>query len=560
MKLIIIVGLLLSAFTTSAIDVDSNLVINNYPFYSRITELHQKELEKVDQKWIDLIKYYRAFYVEGENLSFYCKSDPKVYYKDRWQRESVITSFMATLQMILLENTIQAMAQYSKELEFSEDEYEGLYSNAIASSCSANISVMGHRRIKKYFKDSFEKGNYQLPSIEGNPLFTKKINIKQSKEERLVRELYYTLGLFKAACSWGQRFETPRLLEKLLKNPVVAAYITRQMNSIELKRDKGQGLEMLQRNEQTTKVLCDGLICRKKNFRDFNLEFPKGIGSSSYFDDMKALYCQDIRDLKAEDEPELASQYKEVFNEYSGDKETRLISQFVALITKFSDFNVWTDNKTILTQYLKSGMEYFWDTWAKQTVDKRVQNLSYEEPLVLKVVDRDLFLNPREFKPHVIMDLNSGEFDEEISINGKLRFRFYIEIPKNDMKWFYFEYRDENNLAEQIKRIDQRLQYYVEYSYAKFKDKFSSYIIKGDLTEHIAKELKMQINEIKTINMDHFKGNMVRIPVDVNVSPFALIYLKNKNLMRYYLDREKKRHKDFELQNRIDSMAEKSKK
>ncbi|EQC52090.1 hypothetical protein, partial [Bacteriovorax sp. DB6_IX] len=64
---------------------------------------------------------------------------------------------------------------------------------------------------------------------------------------------------------------------------------------------------MLQRNEQTTKVLCDGLICRKKNFRDFNLEFPKGIGSSSYFDDMKALYCQDIRDLKAEDEPELAS-------------------------------------------------------------------------------------------------------------------------------------------------------------------------------------------------------------------------------------------------------------
>ncbi|WP_232422519.1 hypothetical protein, partial [Bacteriovorax sp. DB6_IX] len=66
---------------------------------------------------------------------------------------------------------------------------------------------------------------------------------------------------------------------------------------------------------------------------------------------MKALYCQDIRDLKAEDEPELASQYKEVFNEYSGDKETRLISQFVALITKFSDFNVWTDNKTILTQY-----------------------------------------------------------------------------------------------------------------------------------------------------------------------------------------------------------------
>jgi hypothetical protein len=97
MSLIKILGILLFTVSSFAIDVDSNLVINNVPFYSRITNLHQNELKEVDQKWIDYIKFYRAFYVEGENLGYYCNENPKVYYKDRWEREKVINSYIATL-------------------------------------------------------------------------------------------------------------------------------------------------------------------------------------------------------------------------------------------------------------------------------------------------------------------------------------------------------------------------------------------------------------------------------------------------------------------------------
>jgi len=560
MSLIKILGILLFTVSSFAIDVDSNLVINNVPFYSRITNLHQNELKEVDQKWIDYIKFYRAFYVEGENLGYYCNENPKVYYKDRWEREKVINSYIATLQMIILENSISAMAKYSKELEFSEIEYEGLFENAMNSSCSSNISVMGHRRITKMFKDKFKNNNYVLPSIDKNPLFSAKVSLKQSREERLVRELYYTLGLFKAACSWGQRLESPRLLQNLLKNRLVSSYVIRQMNSLQLKRNKGQGLEMLERSSDTTKVLCDGLICRKKSQLKFNREFPKGIGSNSYYDDMKALYCQDIRDIKSEAEPELDSQIVELMKEYSDDNSNRLISQFIALITKTSDFNVWTEDKALLTNYLKSGMEYFWDTWAKRTLKERTQNLSYEEPLVLKMVNRDLYIDVRKFSPKVVMDLNSGEFDEEVSINGKIRFRFYIDIPKKDLEWFFYQYRLEDSVGEKLKFIDKRLQYYVEHSYVKFKDKLESYIIKGDLTSYIMQEIKVQLNIFRSIDMDHHPGRMIHIPVDINVSPFALVYLKNKNLMNYYLDRELAREKSFELENRIDSMADKANK
>ncbi len=561
MKLIIIVIYSLFISIAHSVDVESNLVINNSTFYSSINKLHSDELAKVDQKWIDYIKFYRTFYVEGENLGFYCKQSPKVYYKDRWQRDLVINSFVSTLQMILLEQTVPAIAKYSKELSLSSDEYEALYQNTMGESCSENMSVMSHRRITKLFKDSFKNNIYKLPSVETNPLFASKISVKQSREEKLVRELTYTIGLFQAACSWGQRYESLRLLSPLLKNEVIASYVIRQMSSFKIKKNKGEGLEMLEYDNSTTKVHCDGIICRKKSEKRFLIEFPKGIGSSSIYDDMKAIYCQEIVNHSSEEEPEIDSQIKNLQAKYVGAEANRLKAQFIALITKTPDFNVWTESFETINSYLKMGMEFFWDKWAKQSLNQIVENLNYEEPLVLKVVDRNIFTNKFSFTPKVILDLNSGEFDEEISINGKIKFKFFINIPKNDLKWFFFQYRlDDSGKPDLVKSVDQRLRYYVDHSYSKFKDKLSEYIIKGDVSDIIMSELRAQMLYFRNIDMSHVDGRIYRVPVEINVSPFALIYLKNKNLMKYYLDREISREKDFELENRIDSMAEKSKK
>lgn len=538
----------------SAFEVENNMAINNSFFFELVDNTHTKIVKESDPIYKKLLSRYRAFYVEGENLKRYCDSPVKTIYSSRFEADAVTNSIVATLQMIILKNTIEAIDVYSRELELTDIEYESMYDKLIKSSCSQNISVIGHRRIRKMFMDIHNKSHYQLPSIANNPFYTETVMKKQSIQEKLGREFYYTIGLFKSACSWGQDFQSLRGLRSLIQNPVVAAYIIREMMGLEVALDENSISKGLT-EAQTTKVHCDGIICREKDEKSFFKSFPRALGSQSMMNDLKTMYCENILGNKKDLEGDIDISLSSIYDPYLGNESKRLIGQFLALITKIPDFNVWTDNPTYLRDYMKYGIINYWDEWSKYVAQHLIDNNSYEEPLKLQVVPMEIFLDKTKIAPKVILDLNSGEFDESVAINGKIKFKFQIEVLDRDLVWLYFRYQQTlPTEKEEIEKFDKLLRAYVEKNYKKIEDEFSSYLISGDLISLISQEIKAQLIYIKA---DDYKieNKMIKIPIEVNISPFALIYLKNKRIMEEALQEEIAKNKQFKSLKRVQDMA-----
>lgn len=547
------------SFCAIAISVESNMAVNNSFIFEQVRSSHHNLVIDSPVEFKNQLAFYRAFYIEGENLKNFCAASPKVYYKNRFEKNSVATSIAATLQWSIIKNTIGAIRSYTKALEISDSGYEQIGKNLISSSCSQNISVVSHRRLTKMFKDTMTQPDYELPDISNNPFYTSKITKRQSKQEILARELYYTLGLFKVACSWGQDVDYLRGLEGLIKNPIIASYLMRQMSGLEIQR-KINAVELgLATSDTTTRVHCDNLICREKSGEIFEKEFPKSIGQQSVLRDLKSVYCQNIYYKTPEIENELDDSVKQVYANYLDDESYRLIGQYIALITKIPDFNVWTDNKQILGEYIRDGLEHFWDGWSKKVIKNQVENISYEEPLVLDVVDHKIFLPVMKSKPHVQLDLNSGEFDKVIAINGKIKYKFDVEFLERDLLWLYFKYKNvDPSDVEENQLLDNLLTQYINKNFSRIKSEFSNYLISGDIVNLIKEELKNQLKYIVNIDLQDSK-ELIKIPVDINISPFALVYLKNKHIMQGELQAETATNDQFKSLNRIDAMASEAK-
>lgn len=547
------------SFCAIAISVESNMAVNNSFIFEQVRSSHHNLVIDSPVEFKNQLAFYRAFYIEGENLKNFCAASPKVYYKNRFEKNSVATSIAATLQWSIIKNTIGAIRSYTKALEISDSGYEQIGKNLISSSCSQNISVVSHRRLTKMFKDTMTQPDYELPDISNNPFYTSKITKRQSKQEILARELYYTLGLFKVACSWGQDVDYLRGLEGLIKNPIITSYLMRQMSGLEIQK-KINAVELgLATSDTTTRVHCDNLICREKSGEIFEKEFPKSIGQQSVLRDLKSVYCQNIYYKTPEIENELDDSVKQVYANYLDDESYRLIGQYIALITKIPDFNVWTDNKQILGEYIRDGLEHFWDGWSKKVIKNQVENISYEEPLVLDVVDHKIFLPVMKSKPHVQLDLNSGEFDKVIAINGKIKYKFDVEFLERDLLWLYFKYKNvDPSDVEENQLLDNLLTQYINKNFSRIKSEFSNYLISGDIVNLIKEELKNQLKYIVNIDLQDSK-ELIKIPVDINISPFALVYLKNKHIMQGELQAETATNDQFKSLNRIDAMASEAK-
>ncbi|EQC46319.1 hypothetical protein [Bacteriovorax sp. Seq25_V] len=551
-KMFIVMAL---AYSSLAMSTDSNMAVNNSFIFELINSHHLEVVSKSKKQWLNQMAHYRIFYVEGENLKNSCETMPKVYYANSFEQNSVETSIVATLQKIIFDHTIPAIEKYSRALDLNENEYFNMVENLIRRSCSSNLSVISHRRIKKKFIDFRKNNSYVLPSLEGNPLYTPKVVLKQSREEKIAKELYYTVGLFEMACSWGQRVEALRGLMPLIQNPSIAAFIIRQMSGLKIADDANFNSRFLTESQDTTRVHCDGLICREKSSAKFKEDFVKSIGHQSILSDLKSNYCHSISKIKKDDEFEVDQKITKIIQKYSGFEGSRMLGQFIALLTKIPDFNVWTDDAKLLDEYMKFGLDHFWDGWAMRTVKHLENNLMYEEPLELEVVDHNLFLDPEDFKPRIELDLNSGEFDKSVAMKGKITFNFDINILDLDLAWIYHGYREINHEdKEALEKLDNLIKQYVIKDFKLIKKEFESYIIDGDLVDLLVNEIKDQILFFRNMNLK-MERKLVSIPVNVNVSPFALIYLKNKRVMDEANQKEIARDEQFEAAKRIDSMA-----
>ena len=550
-----IFSILFFALSSLALSVDSNMAVNNSFIFELINSHHLDVVAKSQEAWLNQMAHYRIFYVEGENLAKACETTPKVYYASSFEQNSVETSIVATLQKIIFEQTIPAIEKYSKELDLSDEEYFNMVDNLISRSCSENLSVISHRRLKKKFIDIRKTNSYILPTLDGNPLYTPKVALKQSREEKLAKELYYTIGLFEMACSWGQRVEAIRGLKKLIQNPSVAAYVIRQMSGLKIADEANFNSRFLKESKDTVKVHCDGLICREKPSKTFYEDFVKSIGHRSFLTDFKANYCHSISKISKDDEFEVDPKVTKLIGNFSGAEGNRMVGQFISLITKIPDFNVWTDNSNLLDEYMKLGLDHFWDGWAHRTIKHLENNLIYEEPLELEVINHQLFLSPDSFSPRIELDLNSGEFDRSVAINGKVRFSFFINILDQDLAWLFYGYREiAHDDKEALSKLDNLIKQYVIKDFKLIKKEFESYIINGDLVDILVNEIKKQIIYFRYMDLK-IEKKLVSVPVNVNVSPFALIYLKNKRVMDEANQKEISRDAQFESAKRIDSMA-----
>lgn len=535
------------------------MAVNNSFLFEYVKSTHQNLVIDSNPEFKKDLSVYRAFTLEGENLARFCEERPRVYYKSRFDKSSVSSSIVATMQWDILKMTVAAIRSYTKALEIDEEGYENISKNLISNSCSQNISVVSHRKLKKMFIDIKKDPDFLLPDISSNPFYTSKISKRQSRQEILARELYYTIGLFKVACSWGQDVDYLRGLEQLINNPIVASYVIREMSGLEIPRSVNAVELGLSENVDTTRVHCDNLICRQKKSEKFLKDFPKSIGQQSIVRDLKSVYCSDLRLKSKSTEYELSESMQNIYSPYLGDEGHRLVGQYIALVTKIPDFNVWTDNKKILGEYIKDGLDHFWDGWSKRVLKNQSSNLKYEEPLTLDVVDHKKFLSPINARPKVQLDLNSGEFDKIISINGKIKYKFDVEILDRDLLWLYSKYRQiDPTLKEEIALVDNLLTQYIEKNFSRIKSEFSNYLISGEIVNLIKDEIKAQLRFISTIDVEE-NLKILSIPIEINISPFALVYLKNKKIMQNELLEEKAVNEQFMSIKRIDSMATKSK-
>lgn len=497
-----------------------------------IFQVKTKEQEKNEYDLREELALYRGFLEEGVSLDNFCKAEPTIKYPSVWDKAQVTRSFLSNMQYIGLDLTSRALGKYGKYFEFTEEEYNTLVDNLVGNYCSRNISIMSLNSIRENLKIKFSKeNNFQLPSVTGNALFPKKFNSMIPEEKARENEFYQTLELFKSFCSWGGDHENLRLLVPLVRNAQVMAFIIRQMSSIRLEWNEFKRGFKLENYKDTSKVLCQGLICRKASRKDLETKLPRGIGSKSIADDLKRVYCQNLRDAdyKLKDQ---APKIRQMIKERTFDDENLLTSHLISLITNVPDLFVRSEKFSNAKEFMRASLDSSWDQWSLKQADRFKNELLFEESMTIELVKRKFYYDPFKPKFAVIFDVNMGEYDRVFQRRGKVRTRFDIKLSKGMLAWVRKTLLNADPKKPKQKdfvytRVEQSVVDAVEL--AKFKFKIPPW--KKGLEKLIAREI---INQVVSLFDDPYQMNetgMVSIPVEFNYGIFALKYIHSKHLV-----------------------------
>ena len=479
-----------------------------------------------DQNFKNRLAIYRGFYEEGRNLEGYCRNSNGIRYREKWQREQTKLSMAATLQYIGLDLTSMAIAKYSQELGYDEKQYGNLVENIVGNYCSRNTSVISVKQLKGYLKTLYSKNDYKLPSLESSPLFSYKLGNQKPLNQIYADELKATIELFKSFCSWGTAIGNYRLMTPLIRNPIIASYIIRQMANQQLSWDPLSSQVFIKENKKSVKVACRGLICRRIAGENIGDSQFKGIGFESYSNDLKRLYCQDIRDIDYRLRGENKTMKKWI-NDQTLDLQNILVGQMTALITGIPDFTFRIEEYTDLIRLAKLGIDLRWENWANLQIKSEKHDLYYEEPLTVEVVDRSLYFVPLRKNFQVQIDVNLGEFDRTNQMVGKISTKFDIKLKRKLMyliqsKILAGDMVDPRYDKTMMKRIEKT----IEEQIAKSQKKLIFAPWAKGLPRLIAVEIYRQLELYESFVFSSKEKGDVNIPVKMNYAPFALKYMR----------------------------------
>lgn len=488
---------------------------------------------------------YRGFFEEGQNLTNLCKIKPKVQYSVDWDRRKAIRSLLGTLQYVGLDVALRAIPKYASHFEFSEEEYKNLGDNLIGNWCSQNLSLISIEQLKKNWMIKYTKKNeYEIPSVDNDPLFPQKITNITSKERVMKQEFVQSIKLFKTFCSWGGDTDDLRLLVPLVRHPVIYSFIARQLASQKLEWKPIVNKVVIKEEQETVKVLCRNMICRKTDAKTMLKEFPRGAGTKSIKEDLDRLYCEQLRDVdyvSRNQEPKIKNWIKKM----SFDEENLVVSHFLSLVTSVPDFFLRSETFSDAKDFLRLSMDRNWDGWANDQTKNYTKDLYYEEPLTIEIVDRKLYYENTKQKFAVHFDVNLGEFDRANQQVGKISNQFSLKVSKAFLRWAREEWNGISPYEiEKKKRIVDRFKLEITDSVQAARKKFRLVPWKGDLESLIVKEVLEQIVQYYG---KIYKGEtgVAIIPIRFNFAPLALRYIRYEYLVKENDKKDKEYFKDL---------------
>lgn len=483
-----------------------------------------------------LLGRYLFIYEEGVNLKRYCQLRPRAEYHSEWDELQAQRATLASLQYLGLELVINALAVYAQELSVHREDYLQLIEGLVESFCSPNMTVISKRHLRERLMHSYDavkKGEevFTLPSWQDKSFFPPSLSeVLVNEAKAREKEFAQTLRLFKSFCSWGNDPENVRLLLPLIRNPQVMSLVIQQMNSQSIFWDQVQERIILKPSEETARISCRGLICRRNPVaRDFTRNFPRTRGSVSIADDLRRLYCHQFfaRDFSYDEENE---HLKKMIDRWSFDEQSMMVGQFLALVSGIPNFLLWVNEASDGPLVMRKSLDQYWEDWADREMERLSDYLYLEESLHLELIDREFYFD-RFFKNFSVeFRLVMGEYDRVHAQRGKLSTHFNLKVSGSLLKWLrtvYMTADPEHWRGVQLLELaDTRFRAAIEDQITETKQLFRFSPWRGDLSRLVMDEIKEQLIRTPYRAMQGLPDTLIDIPIHFHYSPFALKYIR----------------------------------
>jgi hypothetical protein len=477
---------------------------------------------------------YRGFYEEGANLDNFCQIKQHLEYPTSWDTEQATRGMVATLQYLGLDVVTNALAAYANYFDFTSDEYSNLIDNLVTNSCSPNLTVVSLKTLRKsmMLKFGVEK-KMSLPSVQENPFFPENFSTGVAEEQGRQREFLVTTKLFKAFCSWGLNIDDLRYMAPLTANPIIVANLIRHMTGQKIVWQSSDNSLRMKNDPSSIKVACQHLVCRRSDVMSFKKYFPRGIGSNSLEDDLKKIYCINLRHQKMPT-TSVHPRIKEWIKEDGPNIGALMASQMISLLTGIPDFLVRATSSENLKNLALEGLNRSWKMWAQGQLGALEKKLYYEESLTIDKVDRKHYFHPKKPIFKVMMDVNLGEFDTAVQMRGKVSMKYNINLRVDFLEWLRREWRyldptlekrREHLVSTTVRNLEEKTNSITQYLKVVPWNK--------DIVKMIAKELIEQLSLYEGEPLNKVWANKKYYPVQVqlNYAPFALRYIHQKFLL-----------------------------
>lgn len=477
---------------------------------------------------------FRGFIEEGFNLENICRQRPDINYAVPSERLEAKRTFLATMQYLILDLTAHYLPLYAKYFEFETNEYENMVNGLVGNHCSQNITTISLKSLKLNMLKRFERpSNYRLPSVKENPYFPNKLGLQESRVTARQNEFAWTVELFKSACSWGNDPDNYGLLVPIVRNPVLSAFVIRDLASESLTWIDEKSSPAIEKGSKGSRISCQNLICRRSSSEDFKRLLPRSVGSTSIRGDFERLYCNEFRDADYTlryQVPQLAKKIKSI----TFDEQNLLVGQLIALATGVPDFLVQVPKFNDLKKVTRSALDRVWDSWAQGQKENYEKALAYEEPLQIQVVPGELYFKKFIPKFSIELDINQGELDRVINIVGKLRSTMKLKFSRKFLKWAREKWKtidqeEDQKLAERVKLPMKKM---IEDQVEQLIAGFPMVPLSKEIDELITIEL---LNQLTTYEGEFFKGDqkgLLEVPVYLNYGIFALKHMRQRYLIK----------------------------